>query len=112
MLFLIECPNASLVLGHPWLDQHNPQVDWSPQSDYVLEPVLSLLAVLVCASSPVSVSPVLQVEAAESHRGSSGVVVRSTWICGWFQQVPSHLAPFERNLKGFHNQYLSSLVLG
>lgn len=25
---LISCPAVPLVLGHPWLDTHNPTIDW------------------------------------------------------------------------------------
>lgn len=28
-LFLFKSPNTLLVLGYPWLKQHNPQIDWS-----------------------------------------------------------------------------------
>lgn len=26
---VVDCPSSPLVLGHPWLRLHNPQVDWS-----------------------------------------------------------------------------------
>ncbi len=64
VLFLIESPNASLVLGHPWLDQHNPQVDWS-RSQIMSWSQSCHACCLGVASSPVSISPVLQVEAAD-----------------------------------------------
>ncbi len=64
VLFLIESPNASLVLEHPWLDQHNPQVDWS-RSQILSWSQSCHACCLGVASSPVSVSPVLQVEAAD-----------------------------------------------
>ncbi len=64
VLFLIESPNASLILGHPWLDQHNPQVDWS-RSQIMSWSQSCHACCLGVASSPVSVSPVLQVEAAD-----------------------------------------------
>lgn len=25
---IIDCPHSPLVLGHPWLKLHNPQIDW------------------------------------------------------------------------------------
>uniref|UniRef100_A0A3B4GQD0 Gypsy retrotransposon integrase-like protein 1 n=1 Tax=Pundamilia nyererei TaxID=303518 RepID=A0A3B4GQD0_9CICH len=28
-LFLFKSPDAPLVLGYPWLQQHNPQIDWA-----------------------------------------------------------------------------------
>ncbi len=86
VLFLIESPNASLVLGHPWLDQHNPQVDWS-RSQIMSWSQSCHACCLGVASSPVSVSPVLQVEAADLT-GVPGV----PGSAAGFQQVPSHLA--------------------
>lgn len=63
-LYLLESPSAPIVLGHPWLVQHGPHVDWSSNS------VLSWskfchASCLGAASFPVSVCPVLQVEAAD-----------------------------------------------
>ncbi|KAI2661152.1 Transposon Tf2-6 polyprotein [Labeo rohita] len=64
VLFLLESPHACLVLGHPWLVQHSPHVDWS--RNQILSWSQSCLACcLGPASPPVSVSPVLQVEAAD-----------------------------------------------
>lgn len=31
-LYLFESPHMPLVLGYPWLKQHNPNVDWSHNS--------------------------------------------------------------------------------
>ncbi len=31
-LYLLDSPGAPVVLGHPWLVQHNPHVDWSGNS--------------------------------------------------------------------------------
>lgn len=28
-LFLFKSPDAPLLLGYPWLQQHNPQIDWA-----------------------------------------------------------------------------------
>lgn len=28
VLFLTHCPTVPLVLGHPWLQKHNPSFDW------------------------------------------------------------------------------------
>ncbi len=64
MLFLMEYPNASLVLGHPWLVQHSPHVDWS-RSQIMYWSQSCHACCLGVASPPVSVSPVLQVEAAD-----------------------------------------------
>ncbi|KAL0168942.1 hypothetical protein M9458_037164, partial [Cirrhinus mrigala] len=64
VLFLLESPHACLVLGHPWLVQHSPHVDWS--RNQILSWSQSCLACCLGAASPsVSVSPVLQVEAAD-----------------------------------------------
>ncbi len=62
MLFLMESPNASLVLGHPWLVQHSPHVDWS-RSQIMSWSQSCHACCLGVASPPVSVFPVLQVEA-------------------------------------------------
>ncbi|KAL0180387.1 hypothetical protein M9458_025829 [Cirrhinus mrigala] len=63
-LFLLESPHACLVLGHPWLVQHSPHVDWS--RNQILSWSQSCLACcLGAASPPLSVSPVLQVEVAD-----------------------------------------------
>lgn len=39
-LYLLDSPSAPIILGHPWLVQHGPHVDWSGNS-VVLESVLS-----------------------------------------------------------------------
>lgn len=31
VLHLIDHPCPPLVLGHPWLSQHNPQIDWTKE---------------------------------------------------------------------------------
>ncbi len=62
VLFLMESPNASLVLGHPWLVQHSPHVDWS-RSQIMSWSQSCHACCLGVASPPVSVFPVLQVEA-------------------------------------------------
>lgn len=64
VLFLLESPHASLVLGHPWLVQHSPHVDWSC-SQIVSWRQSCHACCLGAASPPVSVSPVLQVEAVD-----------------------------------------------
>lgn len=70
-LYLLHSPSAPVVLGHPWLVQHSPHVDWA--GNKVLSWNQSCLASCMgMASSPGSVFPVLQVEAADL----SGVPVR------------------------------------
>lgn len=49
-----------VVLGHPWLVQHNPHVDWNSVSSWSQSCFASCLG---AASSPVSLSSVFQVEA-------------------------------------------------
>ncbi len=63
-LYLLDSPGAPVVLGHPWLVQHNPHVDWSGNS--VLSWSESCLAsCLGAALSPGSLSSVFQVETAD-----------------------------------------------
>ncbi len=78
VLFLMEYPNASLVLGHPWLVQHSPHVDWSrsqimywSQSCHAccLGVASPLCLCLLCCRLRQLILP-----------GSR----RSTLICGWF----------------------------
>uniref|UniRef100_A0A9J7Z4W1 Chromo domain-containing protein n=1 Tax=Cyprinus carpio carpio TaxID=630221 RepID=A0A9J7Z4W1_CYPCA len=91
-LYLLESPSAPIVLGHPWLVQHGPHVDWSSNS------VLSwskfcLASCLGAASFPVSVCPVLQVEAADLN----GVPVEYHDLCQEPEAaVPSALALVRR----------------
>lgn len=73
VLFLLESPHARLVLGHPWLVQHSPHVDWS--GSQIMSWSQSCHACcLGSASPPVSVSPVLQVEAADLTGVPHGVL--------------------------------------
>lgn len=63
-LLLLDSPSAPIVLGHPWLLQHGPHVDWLNNS------ILSwnqccLATCLGPASFPVSLCPVPQVESAD-----------------------------------------------
>lgn len=63
-LYLFNSQSAPIVLGHLWLVQHDPHMDWSGNS--VLAWSQSCLAsCLGSAISPGCVSPVLQVEAAD-----------------------------------------------
>lgn len=59
-LYLLDSPSAPIILGHPWLVQHGPHVDWSGNS--VLSWSQSCLGP---APFPVSVCPVLQMNAAD-----------------------------------------------
>lgn len=66
-LYILESPNTTITLGHPWLLQHNPQVDWSNNS--VLAWSLSCHeSCLGPAPCPVYVSSVLQVDLADLTR--------------------------------------------
>ncbi len=60
----MESPNASLVLVHPWLVQHSPHVD-CPAVKIMSWSQSCHACCLGVASPPVSVYPVLQVEAAD-----------------------------------------------
>lgn len=60
-LYLLDSPGAPVVLGHPWLVQHNPHVDWSGNSVFSWSQSC-LASCLGSALSPGSVSPVFQVE--------------------------------------------------
>ncbi len=64
VLFYMESPNASFVLEHPWLVQHSPHVDWSC-SQIMSWNQSCHSCCLGAASPPMSLSPVLQAEAAD-----------------------------------------------
>ncbi len=80
-LYLLDSPGAPVVLGHPWLVQHNPHVDWSGNS--VLSWSQSCLAsCLGAALSPGSLSSVFQVETADL----SGVPTEYHDLCRVFSR--------------------------
>ncbi len=89
-LYLLDAPGVPVVLGHPWLVQHNPHVDWSGNS--VSSWSQSCLAsCLGAALSPGSLSSVFQVETADL----SGVPVEYHDLCRVFSMslatsLPSH----------------------
>ncbi len=89
-LYLLDAPGVPVVLGHPWLVQHNPHVDWSGNS--VSSWSQSCLAsCLGAALSPGSLSSVFQVETADL----SGVPVEYHDLCRVFtmslaMSLPSH----------------------
>ncbi|XP_057197795.1 bone morphogenetic protein 5 isoform X2 [Triplophysa rosa] len=60
-LYILDSPTTPLVLGHPWLSQHNPHIDWVSTSILSWSPACHV-SCLGPAPSPVSVSPVLQVD--------------------------------------------------
>lgn len=58
-LYLLSSQSVPVVLGHPWLVQHGPHVDWARNSVLSWN-LLSCLASCMCAApSPGSVFPVL-----------------------------------------------------
>ncbi|KAI2664346.1 Retrovirus-related Pol polyprotein from transposon 17.6 [Labeo rohita] len=63
-LYLCDFLSAPIVLGHLWLVQHGPHVDWSRNS-LLAWSQSCLVSCLGAASTPGSVFPVLQVEAAD-----------------------------------------------
>ncbi len=90
-LYLLDSPGAPVVLGHPWLVQHNPHVDWSGNS--VLSWSQSCLAsCLGAALSPGSLSSVFQVETADL----SGVPTEYHDLCRVFSRSRATSLPPHR----------------
>ncbi|KAL1255739.1 hypothetical protein QQF64_013800 [Cirrhinus molitorella] len=63
-LYLLDSPCAPIILGHPWLVQHGPHVDWSRNSVLSWSPSC-LASCLGSAPFPGSVCPVFQVAPAD-----------------------------------------------
>ncbi len=90
-LYFLDSPGAPVVLGHPWLVQHNPHVDWSGNS--VLSWSQSCLAFcLGAALSPGSLSSVLLVETADL----SGVPAEYHNLCQVFSKSRATSLPPHR----------------
>lgn len=62
MLYLLDSPSAPVVLGHPWLVNHGPHINWFGNS--VLAWSQLCLVSCMCTAVSGSVYPVLQVETA------------------------------------------------
>ncbi len=90
-LYLLDSPGAPVVLGHPWLVQHNPHVDWSGNS--VLSWSQSCLAsCLGAALSSGCLSSVFQVESADL----SGVPAEYHDLCRVFSKSRATSLPPHR----------------
>ncbi len=90
-LYLLDSTGAPVVLGHPWLVQHNPHVDWSGNS--VLSWSQSCLAsCLGAALSSGSLSSVFQVESADL----SGVPTEYHDLCRVFSKSRATSLPPHR----------------
>ena len=55
-LHLLDSPEFPVVLGFPWLNRHNPHIDWSTGSILELGPTCHATC-LLSRNSPVSKSP-------------------------------------------------------
>ncbi len=86
VLFHMESPNASLVLGHPWLVQHSPHVDWSCSQIMSRSQSCHACCLGVASRAYVFVSCVAG-WGSWFHRAPGGV----PWSAAGLQQVQSHL---------------------
>ncbi|KAL1267154.1 hypothetical protein QQF64_002829 [Cirrhinus molitorella] len=89
-LYLLNSLGTPVVLGHPWLVQHNPHVDWSGNS--VLSWSQSCLALCLGAALSPGLVSVFQVETADL----SGVLAEYHDLCRVFSKSRATSLPPHR----------------
>ena len=91
-LDLIHSPKNPVILGHPWLQLHNPQINW--RTDTVAYP--SPFCRLHCASSDPSLDPLPKAPSPPSVGGINTIAPQDTSLDPSPEELPAPYRSFHR----------------